>query len=487
MVSTSIVEQIQKTIIKNLLAKEGENNDNVRKSELDKNLKFVEGIISYKNVDCGIYDEKKRIVTLDQERCLNHTGLNSITTHPSLPTNAKIIVKNGKNQHTIETDHLGRKIKITNEFREKNGDHVNGTRANDEQTKAKLYGDEDGYVDTHYKLKDQGGHGHAASAGGLKEMTYLFPQCYRVNNSIEWKQMENAQRAEYNSSTINFKTIIGFSYADSSNRPSKILSEVIGQFHNLSREFDNENIKPVIEKKLKKEFLINPLPKNGRKEEMRPSTKDGITKSSSGFFIGLPYKTISIALLLLLLLFLFVWLRGTFPFNSEVEQEIASNETNITIKTIDDSNNSSVKIKLGFAGPLEDLTKSITDMSEFNHLVDTQNVIPVIGSVFEHNSAEISKAGKHLLTLFIGKYNILDDKNRLLIEGFTCSLGSNNYNSNLGFERANVLKAELISLGVDEKLIKMESIGKKNFVSTSNFENDLILNRRSNVTIIGVE
>ena len=200
-------------------------------------------------------------------------------------------------------------------------------------------------------------------------------------------------------------------------------------------------------------------------------------------------KLILVILAIIILLLLFLWIKDIFPFekndsqvNDVPQTELVSDKNDeFETKTIDEE---STKSKLGFAEPLEDLTKSVTDISEFNSIVENQNIIPVIGSLFDYNSTDISTNGKAVLTRFVNEYTNLEVPVKIIIEGFTCTIGSAEYNQILGEKRANNLKTQLIDLGVDENIIVIKPIGKQNFVSTNNGENDLILNRRSNVTII---
>lgn len=209
--------------------------------------------------------------------------------------------------------------------------------------------------------------------------------------------------------------------------------------------------------------------------------------SSSATIINI--KLILVILAIIILLLLFLWIKDIFPFDKKDNQANDVPQTELVSDKKDESETKSIdeestKSKLSFAEPLVDLTKSVTDISEFNSIVENQNLIPVIGSMFEYNSTDISTNGKAVLTRFVNEYNNLEVPVKVIIEGFTCTIGSVEYNQILGEKRANNLKSQLIDLGVDENVIVIKPIGKQNFVSTNNGENDLILNRRSNVTII---
>lgn len=142
----TLYDSIKKKVEQERLAKKGEvSTAPPRKKHLDKNLVFKDGKIYYNNIECGKYNDDNRTIELDQQKCLNYKGLNPLTSHPSLPTNAKITIIDRENKHTIETDYLGRKTKLTNELNRVYEKNI-GQRATDEQTNAKLFGDEEGVM-----------------------------------------------------------------------------------------------------------------------------------------------------------------------------------------------------------------------------------------------------------------------------------------------------------------------------------------------------
>ncbi len=197
---------------------------------------------------------------------------------------------------------------------------------------------------------------------------------------------------------------------------------------------------------------------------------------------------IAITAILLIVLFLKLYeLYGNSQGNVSTEKKTELKEVQKTKINTTDATNTDSKITLSFAKPLDDLTKSVTNISVFNSILENENTIPVIGLLFEYNSTTISTNGKAVLTRFSNEYKKLDTPNRIIIEGFTCTIGSKESNENLGKERADNLKAELIGLGISEDAITVKGIGLQNFVSTDNIDNDLVLNRRSNVTILATE
>ena len=114
----------------------------------------------------------------------------------------------------------------------------NSRRDSNEQTKAKLFNDESGFVDTPKKLKDQGGHACPASAGGLKEMINIFPQAFIINNGKEWKDQENKMRRLYKTEEPFVVETIR-EYNGKSRRPTLIRRSVNDEsftFNNLNSE-----------------------------------------------------------------------------------------------------------------------------------------------------------------------------------------------------------------------------------------------------------
>ncbi|MEH6538096.1 MAG: OmpA family protein [Psychroserpens sp.] len=231
---------------------------------------------------------------------------------------------------------------------------------------------------------------------------------------------------------------------------------------------------------------------SSNKSSNSKNTSKSSSSSNSANTPKVPVKLILGIIVIIILLLLFLWFKNIFPFDNKNNQtnvvpksEIMTDEN----KTIENNpiGEGFIESKMRFAKPLDDLTKSVTDISEFNSIVENQNIIPVIGSMFEYNSADISNDGKAILAEFANEYKKLDFPYKVLIEGFTCTIGSKESNEKLGKVRADNLKSELNRFGIAENLIVIKPIGMQNFVSTNNGKSDLVLNRRSNVTIISAE
>jgi len=82
--------------------------------------------------------------------------------------------------------------------------------------------------------------------------------------------------------------------------------------------------------------------------------------------------------------------------------------------------------------------------------------------LFDFDSSKISNQGAEELNKFISQVKPSHDKAKSIeINGYTDYLGSNQYNYNLGFERANAVKEYLITQGFRREIIKTNSYGSK--------------------------
>ena len=132
---------------------------------------------------------------------------------------------------------------------------------------------------------------------------------------------------------------------------------------------------------------------------------------------------------------------------------------------------------------LKDHTKSVTSSEQFQDSIQ-QQVFPVIGVEFAYKSEEIREEAIALIDDFISAYNKLEVETSLLIQGFTCSIGSEKYNKKLSEKRSLKIKSVLIDKGIDASKITIESLGKEHYIDTGDTKKDLNLNRRNNITII---
>lgn len=226
----TLVEEYSKLATAFLLEKEGVPKTRKKTFKLKKGINFENNKITYKSVLFGSYDENCREIFINRVLAQDKKGLNVLLKHPSYPSNATIIVSDGKNIHKFFTDSMSRVIKVSAIIRERNTHRV----AN-EQTKGKLLGDEKGYVDTCPKNKDQGGHRIACSAGGIPEVINIYPQAYYLNNSKCYRDFERECSKAVNNGKA--KIEIEFTYADDK-RPVSLRTKLNGVH---GKSFHNEN------------------------------------------------------------------------------------------------------------------------------------------------------------------------------------------------------------------------------------------------------
>jgi len=483
--SKSIIDEIKEPASALLLEKEGIDRYRQKNVTLDKNVVFKEGIIYYKEIECGSYDLSKRYIRIDEQKAINGKGTNVITNHTAPITNATIEVVNGKNTHISRTDHLGRKIYQKDTINQK----VVYRRDSDAQMRGKLFKDEDGFVDTHFKNKPQGGHFQAASAGGTPDSGNIFPQAHRVNNSSEWKSLEEKQRKMYEKEE-SFTSAKEIRYLGESKQPHQV-SVSINDCEPIIFNNSNSPEVPITATNWDNPILTDGISSSKLFIPNKTITPVFLTNNPN-MLLNIPkniIKPILGILFFICLLILFLWFKHLYPFEKNLDTHTNAPTINSEkTKTLQNANGTTINknISLGFAKPLDTLTKSITKLNDFKESITNENTIPVIGVIFKYNSAELSNEGINILEDFVVNYKKIDVKNYLLIEGYSCLLGTQEYNLKLSEKRAFSLESKLMKLGIKKESIKLMSFGKIKFVSSKHYKNDLEINRRSNITIIPI-
>ena len=99
---------------------------------------------------------------------------------------------------------------------------------------------------------------------------------------------------------------------------------------------------------------------------------------------------------------------------------------------------------------------------------------------FSSSKVILSKTERTDLTRLLEKCN-----NQIQITGYTCNLGSSEFNQKLGLARANALKQVLISKGVPAERIITASKGMQNPVAPNETPSGRALNRRAELTCKG--
>ncbi len=405
-----MIEAYKKDAKAYLLEKEGTERSREKIISLDKNVKFENDKILYGDIQFGSYNEETRTIKVDRQKVLDKKGLNPLLKHPSYPPNSTIIVADGKNTHTYTTDEKGRIIKAESVVYE-----IAKNRVSDEQTKGKLFGDEDGYVDTNPKEKDQGGHRLAASAGGIPEVINTYAQAHSLNNGKENRDNErDCIKALQKDGS--FKLTQTFEYGNS-RRPTKVTSTLN---NNPPKEFINLNIKP-----------------QGLTSSASPKTQS--TLSDNNFTNILKGKKVWITSLIALICLMSIY--GVSLYNGDNDNLKITNKTQ---KTIPETN----KI---------DVSENLT-LSNVNILFDKKSSI-----ITKENYAVLKKIVDTIIT---SKKNY-----NFSIEGYSCDLGSNIYNDNLSKLRAKNIETYFIEKGLDSSKIKISWFGETKFTNEGNIEN----------------
>ena len=140
-----------------------------------------------------------------------------------------------------------------------------------------------------------------------------------------------------------------------------------------------------------------------------------------------------------------------------------------------DSNN--VKINLASKTAASNTVSAqapISNLSSFKHVL-SQNIekskknksgkllIPAVSPLFGINTNYFVGDGETLVKEFASTFAKTDKKAKLLVEGFTCDLGSEALNNKLSEARAEAVKNILTKAGIPEQNIEMKWYGKSRF------------------------
>lgn len=411
-----MIEDYKKDAKAYLLEKEGISRTREKIISLDKNVKFENGKILYGDIQFGTYNEETRVIKVDRQKVLDRKGLNPLLKHPSYPSSTTIIVTDGKNTHTYNTDEKGRIIKAESVVKE-----ITKTRVNDEQTKGKLFGDEDGYVDTPPKEKDQGGHRLAASAGGIPEVINVYAQAHSLNNGKEHRDNErdciNALREKGS-----FTLTQTFEY-EGTKRPTTVTSKLD---NNSPKEFINSNIKT--------------------QDTTRPTfQKNQSSPSNNNFANILKEKKIWITSLIALICLVSIY--GVSLYNADGDNLKITNKIK---KRIPETTN-----------------------IEASETVTSSN----INILFGKKSSIITKENYAVLDKIVDTIIKSKKQYSFSIEGYSCDLGTDIFNDNLSKLRAKNIETYFIDKGLDSTKIKISWFGERKFISNGNLENSRKMNR----------
>ena len=128
----------------------------------------------------------------------------------------------------------------------------------------------------------------------------------------------------------------------------------------------------------------------------------------------------------------------------------------------------------------EEMANRLTEMEAST--TERGLVLTLSDVLFDFNSAELKPGAKKIieeLKSFLQEY----PQRKILIEGHTDSVGSEEYNMGLSLERANALRMALISAGVSPQKIETAAYGEQYPVATNINEAGRQQNRRVEIVV----
>jgi len=124
-----------------------------------------------------------------------------------------------------------------------------------------------------------------------------------------------------------------------------------------------------------------------------------------------------------------------------------------------------------------------TELEDLNAKKTARGLVITLGDVlFDTNRADLRSRGTiniQKLADFFHEY----PERKALIEGFTDSTGSSNYNQDLSERRANIVRDTLIHMGVDGDRISTRGYGEENPVASNDTPAGRQLNRRVEIVL----
>ncbi len=131
-----------------------------------------------------------------------------------------------------------------------------------------------------------------------------------------------------------------------------------------------------------------------------------------------------------------------------------------------------------------DKEDTVEEKKEDNVIVVTQNNKKELMQIiyFDFDNSKLSQVSKNTLINFLEKNK--KDLSRYIILGHTDTKGSENYNLNLSFERAEAVKNILLNQGVFEKDITVLGKGENDLAITTPDDTKHPANRRAEVKIL---
>ena len=103
------------------------------------------------------------------------------------------------------------------------------------------------------------------------------------------------------------------------------------------------------------------------------------------------------------------------------------------------------------------------NVQEAKELNNGSIIIPNISILFSFNSSIISSTSNELLTEYAKAFLQTNKEAVILVEGFTCNIGSDDANNWISEQRVKSVQQELIIAGIPENKIEVKWYGKSRF------------------------
>ena len=198
-------------------------------------------------------------------------------------------------------------------------------------------------------------------------------------------------------------------------------------------------------------------------------------------------KPVLITILILILLLLAFLLFRNCSFESQQESNIQIvTETKVAEPTKEIWNTEKLKAVKSSLNGCETLTNATNFRAEWERNLENaktnkakQIIIPSVGVLFELGSSVVSEEGRKLIQEFASAYLQTNKETTVLIESYTCDIGTDENNMTLSNDRANVIKAVLGNMGVTSIEVKSYGESSYNSLSCKNKEE----HRRGNISV----
>lgn len=169
---------------------------------------------------------------------------------------------------------------------------------------------------------------------------------------------------------------------------------------------------------------------------------------------------------------------GIGDINDNIEIE------NVETQPFDISKTSAISTRTTIAGAIDDITLFKEKISSTIASLtgnDTSIQIPAIAVLFSLNSSEITTAAASLLEEYANVFCSTDKMSTILVDGYTCDLGSDEINNTLSKKRAESVKELLVKYGIPSDKIQITGYGKSKYGTLG--LNTREENRRANICI----